>query len=251
MSIRKEGEEMSTIEKIKSENKPSLKDLFLSSYLISQRISPYMSSFYIKRNIIPNQITLHMIYSGIIGAILFSLDNIYIKLIGAIFIHMWFILDCSDGEVARYTKTFSRYGKELDYMAHLINHPLFGIAICISLIQLNRYNAYTVIGLVFCSNFLDYAVRNLTKLDLIYNLKSPNERNSNNKISWDKKRIILFFTSIFTLYPNLILFGVIIYFIDYYMGTNILYIYLIINIVITFLFVIKDMIKMTINFYKE
>ena len=243
---------MDIAKKIKQENKPSLKELFLCSYIISQRISPYVSSFYIKRNIIPNKITLHMIYSGIIGAILFSLPNMYAKILGAIFIHLWFILDCSDGEVARYTKVFSLYGKELDYMAHLINHPLFGISIFISMSQLNRYNLYFLFIIVLCSNFMDCIVRNLLTLNIVYNLKREKSNlKERNELKWDKRRVILFLTSIFTLYPNLILFGVLIYFIDYYLGTNILYIYLVFNVLLTFMFAVKDLIFMTFNFYRN
>ena len=192
-----------------------------------------------------------MILSGIVGSILFSLPNIIAKIIGAIFIHLWFVLDCSDGEVARYTKTFSKYGKELDYMAHLINHPLFGASIFLSLLQLGRYNPSYLFMLVFLSNFLDYGIRNLTKLNVIEEMKE--EKNTASKIEEDKfwhiKRIILFATSIFTLYPNFILFGVLIYFVDFYMGTNILYIYLILNVLITGLFVIKDFICKTKYYY--
>lgn len=243
---------MNIVEKIKRDNKPSLKELFLSSYLISQRISPYFSSMYIKRKVVPNKITLHMIYSGIIGAILFSLPNIYLKIIGAIFIHLWFILDCSDGEVARYTKTFSKYGKELDYMAHLINHPLFGLAMFISLMQLGRYNMYVLLIVVFASNFMDYGARNLFTLKIVYELKQEKDANNiNNKNKWTIKKAISFVISIFTLYPNIILFGVIIYFIDYFLGSNILFTYIIMNVLFTTVLFIKDMLYLTRTFYKS
>ena len=242
---------MEIVKKIKKENKPSLKDMFLCSYLISQRISPYLSSMYIKKKIIPNKITIHMILSGIIGAILFSLPNIIAKIFGAIFIHLWFVLDCSDGEVARYTKTFSKFGKEIDYMAHLINHPLFGMALFLSLLQLGRYNPSYLFMLVFLSNFADYGIRNLTKLNVIEEMKEERntEGNSEEGKFWNIKRIILFAASIFTLYPNFILFGVLVYFVDFYIGTNILYVYLILNALITSLFVIKDFICKTKYYY--
>ena len=241
---------MNIVKEIKKENKPSLKDMFLSSYLISQRVSPYVSSIYIKKKVVPNTITFHMILSGIVGAILFSNTNIKVKIVGAIFIHLWFILDCSDGEVARYTRTFSKYGKELDFMAHLINHPLFGISILISLLQLNRYNPFNLFILVFLSNFIDYGIRNILTLNILDELKEKNnDIDKNSKNIWNLKKFILFFTSIFTLYPNLILFGVIIYFIDFYIGSNILYFYLIMNILVTSVFFIKYIINKTKYYY--
>ncbi|WBW98667.1 CDP-alcohol phosphatidyltransferase family protein [Oceanirhabdus sp. W0125-5] len=242
---------LTVVEEIKKSKNLSLKTYFLSSYLISNRISPYISSIYISKKVLPNRITLHMIYSGIIGAIFFSLPNIYLKLIGAVFIHLWFILDCSDGEVARYTKTFSRYGKELDYMAHLIDHPLFGFSILMSLTQLGRYNTFYLVILVMLSNLVDYLNRNLYMLYNIIDLKEKERfKNSNTNFEkWTIKKKILFITNIFTIYPNFVLFGVIIYFVDYFANTNILLVYLILNVTLTFLFGSRSLIKITKKFY--
>lgn len=242
---------MNIVNEIKKKNKPCLIDMFLCSYLISQRISPYLSSIYIKKNIEPNKITIHMILSGIIGAILFSIPNTFVKIIGSIFIQLWFVLDCSDGEVARYTKTFSKFGKELDYMAHLINHPLFGLSIFISLYQLNRYNVFNLMLLVVLSNLIDYGIRNITTLNVMdeFKLENKDENNTDDKPVWNIKTIALFITSIFTLYPNFVLFGVLIYFVDLYVGSKILYFYLVMNVILTGLFLIKFYIKKTKYYY--
>lgn len=243
---------MEVIKKIKMDNKPKLKDFFLSSYLISQRISPYVSALYINKGIIPNKITLHMIYSGIIGAILFSIPNIYLKIFGAIFIHLWFVLDCSDGEVARYTRTFSKYGKELDFVAHLINHPLFGLSMFFSMLQLERYNNYYLIIIFLISNTLDYLYRNIETLNIVINLKDISNNLIDKKpFKWTNKKKVIFISAIFTVYPNFILFGVIIYFIDYFIGLNILYIYVILNVILTGLFLIIELFKLTQKFYKS
>lgn len=241
---------MNIVKEIKKNSKPSLKEFFLASFLISQRISPYLSSLYIKNGTKPNKITLHMICSGILGAVLFSLPNIYLKIVGALFIHLWFVLDCSDGEVARYTKHFSKYGKELDYMAHLINHPLFGMSLFFSLVQLDKYNLYYLSLIVVFSNLLDYLTRNLYTLDIVINLKSNEPSNVlENSTIWTLKDVFLFIASIFMVYPNFILFGVIFYFIDYLLGTDILYIYLLMNILITLIFNIRGIIQLVKKFY--
>lgn len=243
---------MKVVKRIKEENKPSLKEFFLASFLISQRVSPYLSSFYIKRGTKPNTITLHMIYSGILGAVLFALPNIYMKVLGALFIHLWFILDCSDGEVARYTKQYSNYGKELDYMAHLINHPLFGISLFFSLVQLNQYSVNLLLLLIFTSNLLDYLTRNLNTLDIVIQLKTKDiPKVSEASKSWSTKDFFVFIASIFMVYPNFILFGVIFFFVDYGMGTSVLFIYLILNIIVTFLFNLKGIIQLVRKFHSE
>lgn len=241
---------MNIVKEIKKNNIPSLKEFFLASFLISQRLSPYISSLYVIKGTKPNKITLHMIYSGILGALLFSLPNIYSKIVGAMLIHLWFILDCSDGEVARYTEQFSKYGKELDFMAHLINHPLFGMSLFFSLAQLDKYNLYYLSLLILFSNLLDYLTRNLNTLYIIINLKSTKASNlSNNSTSWNLKEVLLFISSIFMVYPNFILFGVLFYFVDYTIGTDVLYIYLWMNILVTLIINIRGIVQLVKKFY--
>ncbi|MFZ2462253.1 MAG: CDP-alcohol phosphatidyltransferase family protein [Caldibacillus thermoamylovorans] len=241
---------MDIAKEIKKEKNLSVKTTFLSSYLISERFSPYFSKFYIKKNVTPNMITMHMIISGIIGAILFAMPNIYVKILGAIFIHLWFILDCSDGEVARYTKTFSKFGKELDFMAHLINHPLFGLALFLSLVQLERYHFYLLAVLIMISNLLDYLNRNVIAMKTIIDLKEPSDGHVSQKSEkWTLKQKIAFITDIFTIYPNFILFGVIIYFVDFLLGSHILLGYIIMNIFLTSGLMLLVSIRLLKKFY--
>lgn len=203
-----------TVIKLKQTNKITIKSDFLVGFLISKRISPYFSAFYIKRKIAPNTITIHMIISGIIGAIFFSFPNIYFKIIGAIFMQIWFILDCSDGEVARETNTFSKYGKELDYTAHIINHPLFSISLLISMLEVKKYDNTLIITIFFLITYLDLYCRNICAFHLIKSLKEKEIQIKEKKVSFLKKikekvkRII----EIFTIYPNFILFSTLLYF---------------------------------------
>lgn len=118
------------------------KSRFTMEWLISRHFSPYFSVLFIKRGIRPNTITVFMILSGLIGAILFAIPDIICKVLGTVFIQLWFVFDLSDGEVARYTKQYSKYGTEMDYMAHVINHPFFIIAFALSFIQLYDVELY-------------------------------------------------------------------------------------------------------------
>lgn len=243
---------MKISKEIKKTKNLSLQTYFLSSYLISNRISPYISSLYIKWNVKPNTITLHMILSGILGAFFFSIDNVFSKVLGAVLIHLWFILDCSDGEVARYTKKFSKYGTELDYVAHLINHPLFGFSIFASLVQLEKYDFYYLLVLFLLSNLMDYLGRNISTLNIVIKMKE-NQPNTHGQIGnpkkWTIKKVILFITDIFTIYPNFILFGVLIYFVDYFLSSDLLFWYLNLNVILTTLFHSLMLIKLIKKFY--
>jgi phosphatidylserine synthase len=142
--------------------------------------------YFIKQKTLPNTITIYMILSGWLGAFLFAFDNIYLKIIGYLFIHLWFIFDCSDGEVARMTKTFSKMGKELDYVAHIVNHPMFAISFTISAIQLydqsviSSFWILVIFSLLIIFNLIG---RGLMSLNLIYDIKKDNKQSiSNSKI---------------------------------------------------------------------
>lgn len=241
---------MSIAEEIKkTKNYPELKYDFLCGYLISDRISPYLSAIFIRKKVKPNKITLYMIYSGILGGILFSLPNVYLKLLGALFIHLWFILDCSDGEVARFTRTFSKCGREIDLIAHIINHPLFGFSMFMSLMQLGRYNVYLLAALIFTNVLMDSMHRNLLTLNILADSKicaAPQPAESHKKSLKDKVSI---FIKLFSIHPNLVLFGVIIYFVDYLTGSNILLAYIALYVFFSFIFLIKALIKTTRRFY--
>lgn len=98
-------------------------------------LSPFFTMAALKLRMIPNAVTCAMICTGCIGAALFCVPDIFCKIAGIVFIHVWYILDLSDGEVARITGRYSPYGTDIDYYAHVINHPLFIFAFGVTLFQ--------------------------------------------------------------------------------------------------------------------
>lgn len=226
--------------------KLSLSEDIFVAWLISRKFSHFFSAYYILKNKTPNQITLRMIIVGIIGAVFFSIGDIYAKIIGAFFMQLWFVFDHSDGEVAREKKEFSKFGKELDYTAHIINHPLFGVAIILSLMQLKRYNVTHIIILGFLSIILDLIIRNGLAFGTIEQLKSENISHPIKNRS-KLKKLIHIFIDLATIYPNFILLGSLMYFIDLYFKSNILIYYLVINVLFTMLLNIRGLWKWTLK----
>lgn len=100
----------------------------ISEY-ITMALSPFISIFFIKKGVKPNTITLYMIICGTIAPILFASNNIYVQLLSSFLFLLWFTLDASDGEVARFTKTFSKHGRDLDFLSHVSCHSLFVMAL--------------------------------------------------------------------------------------------------------------------------
>ena len=178
--------------------------------LICMSVSPFLSLFFIAKKVRPNSITLLMILSGCVGAVLFALPWGIAKLAGIFFFYMWYILDCSDGEVARVTKCFSKYGKEFDYLAHLICHPLMNLALWISYIQLDKYDSLLVSFCFITFISLELVIRNYISFETYLN-----EEGSVQEVK--KKNTLRYFLVQFCIYPNFILIFPIFFCLDYYM----------------------------------
>lgn len=203
-------------------------------------ISPLLTQIFLKKNFTPNEITIMMIISGVLGAVLFSFGNIAVKIIGIVFIHMWYILDCVDGEVARIKKQFSRFGKEIDYSAHILNHPLFNGAYAISLIALGRYSSVLILALTIVVISMDGILRNLYAFDVIYDLKMNKENNGTKDTRKIKFKFIKDLLQQFLQYPNYALIFPIVYLFDYFLGTDIGIVYLVLIVIVKVPLILKN-----------
>ncbi len=216
---------------------------FIVDYLCMP-FSPYLSIFFVKKQIRPNTITLLMIISGVIGAFLFCLPIGIFKLLGLLFYYLWYILDCSDGEVARVTKTFSKYGREMDYMAHLICHPLMNLSLFISYVQLEKYNLefLSFIFVIFIS------VELISRMIIMFSVYSPRENKLGSKtspIKWYKYIVIQF-----AIYPNFILLFPLIYFLDFWFDINTSWI-LLVWLALHSIICLKQIIDFLLYFYRS
>lgn len=186
-------------------NKNWLVNFWCDNY--ARYLSPFMTMAALKLKIIPNIITLCMIIFGIIGAVLFSLPELWCKILGVVFIHLWYIADESDGEVARITKRFSKYGTDLDFYAHMINHPLFIAAFGWNFIQIG-YNTETILVLMFVYVTSELSCRIMLGWDYIH--RNEYSAGSNAKITlsnimWKSYLNLCLFTNVVLLYPIIFL----------------------------------------------
>lgn len=211
-------------------------------------ISPLLTKFFVKKNIIPNDITLLMILSGLIGGSLFFETNIYIKIIGIVFIHLWYILDCSDGEVARITKNFSKFGKELDYIAHTVNHPLFFLAYAITLCSNSFLNQFIILILFFILCILDMINRQVLSMNIIYDLKVKNTESSYIEEAYSRLQLMkIQFLMFIGALPNFVLLFPIIYILDVLVKTHFATIYLLFEVIFLFIFTLNNVIKLILK----
>lgn len=213
-------------------------------------ISPLFTSFFLKKNVSPNSITVLMILFGIIGTSFLMLPYLIFKYIGVVCLLLWYVMDSSDGEVARITRRFSKYGAEMDYMAHLICHPLFVIAVWSNFSQLNKYNMsiISLLSLLLISNELIY--RNFVSFDLYLNSKKPLvSPGMLSSIKGNMLQQIKYCISQLLYFPNIVVFFPLFLIFDFYSVMNSYYIYFLIVILNVFIG-IKNIIRRTIVFYK-
>jgi len=85
-----------------------------------RRISVYATWLLVRAGWSANAVTGLMIVVGVAGAAAASISGLVAAVAGALLIQVYLLLDCSDGEVARWRETQSMTGVYLDRLAHYV-----------------------------------------------------------------------------------------------------------------------------------
>jgi phosphatidylglycerophosphate synthase len=88
-------------------------DGFFTTYFVSP-YSKYIARFAARRGWTPNQMTTVSLVIGMIAAACFALGDRAGLIAGAVLLQAAFTIDCVDGQLARYTRRFSKLGAWLD-----------------------------------------------------------------------------------------------------------------------------------------
>jgi phosphatidylglycerophosphate synthase len=110
-----------TLKKIQKLSVPRLRlklanranDGFFSVYVL-RRFSKPLTWVAVKIGATPNQVTIASFAIGLYAAFLFAQGDFWSILLGAVLLQVSIIVDCVDGELARYTRKFSELGAWLD-----------------------------------------------------------------------------------------------------------------------------------------
>jgi phosphatidylglycerophosphate synthase len=91
--------------------------------LYMRDLSPYFAWIALRLGLSPNQLTYLMMASGVVAGVAVSLPvaPLWTALAGAVLIQVYLLLDCVDGEVARYLKRTSVAGVFLDRIGHYLS----------------------------------------------------------------------------------------------------------------------------------
>ncbi len=90
--------------------------------ILQRKLSIYLTRLFLSTSVTPNQITVLMLLTGIVGALALALGSIWL---GFFLTYLCIVLDATDGEVARYKKKYSLRGVYLDLLNHVGMESLF------------------------------------------------------------------------------------------------------------------------------
>jgi phosphatidylglycerophosphate synthase len=88
--------------------------------LYGRKLSPYATWVFARLGWSPNAVTVAFIACGIAAGVVIALGGLVTAVVGALLIQMYLILDCSDGELARWSNRKSVSGIYLDGVGHYL-----------------------------------------------------------------------------------------------------------------------------------
>jgi len=95
-------------------------------YYVIRKISFYPTWLFLKIGISANQATFISIIVGVVGCSFLAFGNYATRIMGALLVNFWIVLDCVDGNIARYKETLGNYGEFIDALGgYLLNAILF------------------------------------------------------------------------------------------------------------------------------
>ena len=191
---------MITLREVKKRAIKENNDSFKKLYFFSTKFSKYFSWIFINIGLSANQVTALFFLTGFISCLFFlSFDPINI-LIAIILWRLHVIFDVCDGEVARFTQTFSINGAYWDYMIHAVLYPMCFFSISYSLSQHFSDSKFLIVGAVGAIVLtLMLAVKNNYYRAMLFSGQSLDVSESArqlNETKYSLRDIILYLTSL-------------------------------------------------------
>jgi len=88
-------------------------DGFFTTFFVSTW-SRYVARWAGRRGFSPNQVTVLALCVGVAAAAAFATGDRAGYIVGAVLVYLSFVLDCVDGQLARYTRRYSKFGAYID-----------------------------------------------------------------------------------------------------------------------------------------
>lgn len=117
--------------------------------LYMRRVSPYVTRLLISTPISANGVTALLFPAGLLAALSLTVPGIWGAIGAVAFAQLWLLLDCCDGEVARWRQTFSSAGVYLDGLSHALTQAVLPAGLGIRADGgWHSIGGWTVLGLV-------------------------------------------------------------------------------------------------------
>ena len=117
--------------------------------LYVRRLSPYVTRALIPTRVSPNAVTWAMTVVGLLAAAVLTLPGVWPAAVALVLIQVQILLDCSDGELARWRRQYSTAGIYLDRFAHYLTETALPIALGIRADGgWDEIGTYTTLGLL-------------------------------------------------------------------------------------------------------
>jgi phosphatidylglycerophosphate synthase len=97
--------------------------------LYMRRVSPYATALLLRTPLSANGVTWLMIASGVLAAAVLTLPGVLAAAAVVVLVQAQLLFDCSDGEVARWRRTFSPAGIYLDRVGHYATESALAAAL--------------------------------------------------------------------------------------------------------------------------
>jgi phosphatidylglycerophosphate synthase len=94
-----------------------------------RRLSPYVTRVLLRTPLSADAVTALMIPTGLFAAGVLTLPGVAAGISALLFAQAWLLLDCCDGEVARWRQTFSSRGVFIDGLAHYVTQVALPVAV--------------------------------------------------------------------------------------------------------------------------
>jgi len=153
---------MISIKELRSKTKSNRRGYF---YKLMDYLAYYPAKLLLYTKMSPNQITIFWIIIQIAAALSLTTGIPRIMFLSLVIFQSMFILDCSDGIIARYKKQFSLNGIYLDHLGHYIANPTLLICYGIGVFRMSSDIAFIFIGIAAALFFL---LNKATTLNLVW-----------------------------------------------------------------------------------
>jgi hypothetical protein len=120
----------------------------LFSVLVLRRLSKPLTWLAVKIGATPNQVTIASFGIGLLAAYFFAQGDTASLILGALLLQLSIVVDCVDGELARYTRTFSELGAWLDAITDRVKEYVVFLGLAYGAFVQNGSNLWLLAALL-------------------------------------------------------------------------------------------------------